>query len=475
MEFQMDDENKEQRFTNNYTAVHLAIESSGQHGLGVTQEYNNQNRQKLWDSEKGKKEYKRQEFLDENGKMRKTTVDPLTGELLHSDMKAAQNKYHMKNEKGENISTKWAKHSAETDHIVSIKKAHDRHKNNAFLSDEDLKEVINQKENYILRNKSANTSKGEDSYVKDVIKDCFRDKDQKHYGSKEAITKAIVADVNANIKVETGIAVKTAKNVSKVAMDGGKSAVEGAAPVLVKSAGKKIMEVKKGNLSGEEAVTEIITETGSIFVSGAATSVVNRQIEQCANNISEKILKKSIPKGEIGKIVGVVLALKECTEKYANGEIDSGEYFIELIEDGFGYVISFTAGAVGEFFGGPIGAAICSEICSNIYNTIIQSFRGVRCSAKKLKQMESVQSYIIEKERTFQEQLQRYKQTIYTMREDAFERFNREICNSILQNDINGFIKNVNELSSAFGKNIQFETFEEFDEFMLDDNLEFVF
>lgn len=101
------------------TDVLTAINTSASE-MGITQEYTKENRDKLWDSTKGKAEYKDKVFGD-----RQTIEDPISGKTLHRDQQAAQNKYHMKNGDGENVSTKWAEHSAETDHINALKDIHD--------------------------------------------------------------------------------------------------------------------------------------------------------------------------------------------------------------------------------------------------------------------------------------------------------------------------------------------------------------
>ena len=120
--------------------------------LGITQEYNKQNRDKLWDSTKGKSDFKEKQFGD-----KQTYEDGISGKTLHKSQTAAQKKYHMKNSDGDNVSTKWAEHSAETDHINSLKDVHDIAKHNPFLSDDDFKEIMNSEENYRLLSKSTNT------------------------------------------------------------------------------------------------------------------------------------------------------------------------------------------------------------------------------------------------------------------------------------------------------------------------------
>lgn len=122
--------------------------------LGVTQDYDRSN----YDSASAKRTYKEKAFGDSA-----VITDPTTGEILHKSQTAAQNKYHMKNDDGENISKKWANHSTEIDHINSLKSIHDKTKHNSFLSDDDIQEIANCDANLRVLPKSLNASKGEKS------------------------------------------------------------------------------------------------------------------------------------------------------------------------------------------------------------------------------------------------------------------------------------------------------------------------
>ena len=56
--------------------------------LGITQEYNKANRDRLWASQKGKANFKEKQFGDRN-----TYEDAVSGKTLHKSQNAAQNKY----------------------------------------------------------------------------------------------------------------------------------------------------------------------------------------------------------------------------------------------------------------------------------------------------------------------------------------------------------------------------------------------
>ncbi len=128
--------------------------------LGVTQDYDRSN----YDSTNAKREYKEKVFGDSA-----IITDSTTGEVLHKSQNAAQKKYHMKNASGENVSKKWAKHTAETDHINSLKSIHDKAKHNPFLSDDDVQEIANHDVNLRILPKSWNASKCKKSDIEIIL------------------------------------------------------------------------------------------------------------------------------------------------------------------------------------------------------------------------------------------------------------------------------------------------------------------
>lgn len=193
------------------------VEASANNGLGITQEYNKENRDRLWDSTKRKAEYKEGVFGD-----KQTYQDPVSGKTLHKSQKAAQEKYHMKNKDGENISSKWAEHTAETDHINSIKSVHDVAKHNPFLTDDDFKEIINSDENYRILSKSDNTSKGDKSDWKFL-------REKKGEISTEGKKQIAKEKIGSDVALGTKFAKKTVQNA-------GSEFVSGASDRLVNSA-----------------------------------------------------------------------------------------------------------------------------------------------------------------------------------------------------------------------------------------------
>lgn len=314
--------------------------------LGITQTYNLENRDKLWDSAKRKKDYKDKVF---NGK--KTIKDPISGNTLHSTQQAAQRKYHMKNKEGDNISTAWAKHSPETDHIVSLKEIHSRTRNNAFLKDQDLKEIGNQDYNYRITSKSFNASKGEQSDLK-IVRDNNLNMDQK---AKNIIIKE---KIGAELKLNTNIATHSIKNIGNEFYKGGKHSVENSVIPLTVEAVNHLCLIARGDENLGEAVEDI----GKIVFESAVTGGTKRLLVDEAivllNDSKSKLLQNLALSNKLDPIISVGLMVKDSACKYINGEINEIEFVEEVGQKGKILVAGLIGGEVGREIGFVVGGAI---------------------------------------------------------------------------------------------------------------------
>ena len=169
----------------------------------MTQEYNKENREKLWDSKKEKELYKEKVFGE-----KQTYQDPISGKILHKKQTAAQKKYHMKDKEGNTVSSKWAEHAAEVDHIIPLKKAHEKYKKNPFISDEDFKEIMNCEENYRVISKKSNTSKGDKDDWELIL-------DKKSELKLKERTQMASENIKAKTVISQKMTARTIKNVGK--------------------------------------------------------------------------------------------------------------------------------------------------------------------------------------------------------------------------------------------------------------------
>ncbi len=452
--------------------------------MGITQEYSKDNRDKLWDSAKGKSEYKDKIFGD-----KQTIKDPISGKTLHKCQQAAQNKYHMKNSAGEKVSSKWADHSAETDHINALKDVHDIAKHNPFLTDNDFKEVMNSEENYRVISKSDNTSKGAKSDWQ-IIAD-------KNSGiSSEG--KALIAKekIRSDAALHGKFAVKSAQNASKEFVSGASDAVVGSAIPLTVEAVKKMIDVAQGKETLADAAKDMGKVTMNVAVTGGANRLLNDTISVQLANSKSALLKNVAQSSTVGQIVAVASIVQESAVRYINGEIN-GEEFVEevgvkgaamaagmiggqvgreigsLIGGAIGTTllpgVGTTAGVVaGRVIGEILGAVITTVVCGSIvsvYTSIKNTFKSMDDYKKKeshIKSLESDAIAEIERQRlVFKEIVEReYSRWDSTIQSGL----DKMILNSWEESfDLQGVTDGLDQILSLFGKSVAFKTREEYE------------
>lgn len=429
------------------------IESNNK--LGVTQEYKN-NRSKF-DNSKLREEYKNDAFGN-----KKTIKDSLTGSTIHKDHKAAQRKY-----KRQSTSTEWASHASETDHIVSLERGHSRLKKNPFLSDQNVNDILNDKKyNYREVSKSYNASKGERS---DFTK------------LNELPNEGKVQVVKDNIKAETGIIAKTTilttKNMGNEFAQGAVRSLEAAAiPIMIEGV-HNLYLVANGEKKFDEAAKDMGKLTTQVAVSGGGIQVITTGVSNVLKNGSSEVLKKIGSSNYVGQIISVSLILCQSISKYVNGEINGEEFFKEIGEKGVGLVSGAIGAIIGQavipipYVGVFIGSMIISTACMGLYRT----YSSLNEHQKKLKRVSSIASQALAEMSRQRAVLQDMIGEQFANWDEQFHLGFEEIFDATMVNDVNGISSGLDRILNVFGGAVQFKTFDEFDEFFMNEDATFSF
>lgn len=416
--------------------------------FGITKEYD----RSLYYSQKAKKIYKDKVFAD-----KQTYCDPISGKTLHKSQKAAQNKYHMKNKSGENISKKWAEYSAEVDHIISLKSLHDRVKNNPFLTDKDLKELANSNVNCRISSKKYNASKGEKSDFS-IISDKNNNIDFK--GRKKLLKEKIKAETVLN----QGIAGYTLKNAGNIAVS---AALETAPITLAVSGITNIVDVANGKKTIGEAIKDVTVNTVSASGSAAAGAIVKRIVE---SNIGRKIPIDMLPSAQIAAAAMTTVSVV----KYLNGEISGEDCALEILKGNAG-ILAFQIGAAF----GPVGIIVSTLVVSQICGTIMGLQQKMRAEKAFIKEREKELNRVVNEGLI---ELEKQKQQLSLIINEEFDKWDKafeygfdKTISSIINNDLNGMSDGLNSILGIFNKKCEFSSLEEFDDFFFDSNAELVF
>lgn len=427
--------------------------------LGVTKEYNSENRAKLWDSEKNKNAYKEKFFDGE-----KTRKDPVTGEILHSEQKAAQNKFHMKNTAGENNSTSWAKHAPETDHIIPLKKIHERNKNNPFLTDSDIKEIANKDHNYTVTSKKFNAAKGERSNISIAL-----DKDQNL--SIEGRAKLISDQAKAEILVNSDIAARTTVNATKEFSKGAADALAESAVILMADGTRHLINLAQGKEDIEDAAKSAAMTTAGVAVAGGT----NRLISDVLGQSSNKLLSSVVKSGHFNKMVSVAMIITNSAVKYINGETSSEGFMLEITTNGLAIVSSLITDIALSGLGplGIVTAPVASQIIGYIVTTVAcgtiatikDTFKHIDDYKIKEAQIRSLESKALKEMKNQREGLRNLIHSEYSKWDEAFqEGFDMIICSAFKETySAEGIADGLDRILGVFGKNVAFKTTEEYE------------
>jgi len=416
--------------------------------FGITKEYD----RSLYDSQKARNVYKDKIFGD-----KQTYHDPISGKTLHKSQNAAQNKYHMKNKCGENISKKWAEYSAEIDHIIALENLHKRVKNNPFLTNNDLKEIANIKDNCRISSKKYNASKGKKSDFSIV---CDKNNNIDFKGRKELLKGKIKAEVVVN----ANIAGRTLKNAGKIAVS---AALEPALITLAVSGINNLVDVANGKKTVGEAVKDVAVNTVSSSGSAAVGAIIKRIAE---SSIGRKIPIDMLPSAQIAAAAMTTVSVV----KYLNGEISGEDCALEILKGNAG-MLAFQIGAAF----GPVGIVVSTLVVSQICGTIM----GLQ------QKMRAEKAFIIEREKELNRivnegliELERQKQRLSLIIDEEFKKWDKafeygfdKTISSIINSDLNGMSEGINVILGIFNQKCEFSNLEEFDDFFFDSSAELIF
>lgn len=438
--------------------------------LGITQDYDRSN----YDSASAKEAYKEKFFGDSAAKK-----DPTTGEILHKSQTAAQKKYHMKNADGENSSKKWAKHSAETDHINSLKSIHDKVKHDPLLSkllsDDDVREIANCDANLRILPKSLNSSKGEKSDF-EVIVDTDNGLSLK--GRAHLAGEKIKSDVVLTGKLTT----RAAKNAGGLAVDSAQKSVANNAMIFVRYGVDHIVDVA----TGEESLEDAAVDVGGFVIETVGKDVAKDVADATlANNALYQSLKNS---GALGQLIQVGTIVAESASRLIDGEITPEEFMLEIGDKGatmvaqmigsevgaiVGEIIGVSAGGilgagVGEVIGRAIGTIVATVACNvviairtNIINNL-KSLDDYKLKEKAIRKLETEAIAEMEYQRQkfrniVESEYKKWDENI----ESGFDMMIVSACKEVY--DLQGITDGLDRILSVFGKSVMFKNLDEYE------------
>ena len=161
------------------------------------------------------------------------------------------------------------------------------------------------------------------------------------------------------------------------------------------------------------------------------------------------------------------MATGDTLKKYGNGEISTEECLIQLGEKSINFATTGYAMTVGQTLI-PI-PIVGSVLTSNYSNQLINELKRKELEHQEreriIRECEIATQQAIE----FREKLERYLENYFSDYKDCFNEALCEIKYSLQLGDTEGVVFGANKITKKLGGSVQYETFEEFEDFMNSD------
>lgn len=265
-------------------------------------------------------------------------------------------------------------------------------------------------------------------------------------------------------------AMDIARTSHRAGLEGAKSgaAVGGAISLMV-----NIFTVAQQKKTMGEAAQDIAVDTAKAAALGYGTALAGSAIKaglQQSESLGLRVISgTSVPT----LAVNICLSLGMSIKRYVNGEINEAILLAEIGEKGAGMLSSSMMAALGQIaipipvVGAVIGGMIGYTLSSMFYQAALDAARGAVMSRERLERVRA-----IEEEARAQIAIQQAQLDEFTFREIPQLRKDSEHLFNVISHascSMDDFAFAINNFATLLGKNMQFQTMSEFEDFMNSD------
>lgn len=403
----------------------------------------------------------KEEFFNLNEKV----IDPYTGKELAINQAKAKINFGEEN---------YANHSAETDHVVPLKKIHTEYKTDKWVTENDIKDIANKRENYEIISKSINASKKDqtnEEFVNSV--------DEKHGISDENKKLAIERGNEANTYIENSFKKRSIKNMVETGHTAGKNTMVNAGVTTMTTSGTmNLIAYIKGDISGPEALKNTAKDTiksgATGYALGNSLTLVSHTLSDSSSKFIQALVKSNVP----GKVITAVMTTGNTLKRYANNEISTQECIMEIGEKGINCMSVGYAMAAGQtlipipVIGAAIGALIGSVVVGKYSNGIKENLKIRELEHQKRLELIAEYEKTEKQAKEFKEELDTYLKSYFKEYQDCFDEALFEIKYAFQNGDADSIIKGANKITEKLGGEVKYNNIKEFKDFLMDDSID---
>lgn len=433
-------------------------------------DYNPQTRKQFYDNGSAHVKAKNRAFSGEG-----PVKDPYTGaELVKTKMEAKMR-----------WGKDWQKHLAESDHIDPLHQIANRHKNDAWTTTEDIKNVANRDDNFQVMSRELNKNSSDVGKGGSTQEEWQRDSKRMEGVEKNIESGESIDQVKERIKDKGQIAEKGNDKLLKqdafnnIKGEFHKAGVKGAQNAGVTAAAvsgvTNMVAVIKGEKTAEEAIVDTAKDGGKAavtgYVMGGGMTVVSHTLSSSSSQVLKALSNSNVP----AKVITAVIATGDTLKQWGAGEITTEECIIQLGEKGVNMATMGTAMAVGQalipipIVGGAIGALVGSMITSSMYNNMINKLKTKQLEHQERLRIIAESEAIAEQARAYRMELESYLDSYFKEYRACFDEALSSIELAFNSGDVDGVIAGANQITYKLDGQVKYNNMDEFKSYLDND------
>ncbi len=299
-------------------------------------------------------------------------------------------------------------------------------------------------------------------YINDIAEKSIKAGAKKLYVSGKGSRKINKRINDAADVVSNSLTGRITDNVISVA-SGEKDAAEAAKDIAVGTA--------------KDSAANYMQKHGAELAAEAIEAITKKAAEKIANDTAKKAVLDAGAKlanaNTLTAIAGGVIDIGSAINAYMNGEITKSQMLRSIGEQGSNVCLSTVYATIGAAAGGPVGAAIGSMIgymaSSMLYGAVLTQFDKEDLARERAEQTHAFCEAAIKEMRRQRLEFEQKSSALLKNRAKAIMAGFAMIDEAILSSDFDRLSNGLNTIAQSFGRELQFTTFKEFDDFMNSD------
>lgn len=436
-------------------------------------DYNSQTRKQYYDDPGAHKRAMDKAFSNGDG-----VTDPYTGARLTKSQSEAKSLF------GKN----WQNNAGEADHIDPLSDFVNRHRNNSFISKEDLKDIGNQQDNFQVLSRKLNQGSKDVGKGGSTQEEWAADPERMKGVADNIQSGESAESVRGRIKEEgkaarkrndKRVAQKSVENVASTAHDAGiKGAYNAGSMTLTMSGIMNIVAVIKGEKNSKEAIKDTIEESGKAALTGYGIGGGLTVIDNILCGSSSEFMKFLGDSNVPGRIITAVMITGDTLKQWSEGKITTQECIIQLGDKGLNMATIGYSMAAGQALvpipvvGAAVGALVGSMLTSNLYNQVIDDLNRRQYEHEERMRRIAECNYIAEQTRAYRLELQNYLDAYFEEYKNCFDTALSSMRIAFETGDADGVIMSANQITRKLGGSVKYENMDEFKEFLDSDEVD---